>query len=313
MPQTVLIPKHFQEAGRKVLRDAGLHMIEVEAVDNTTLIKYADQVQGAIVMLDPISNDTYAQTPHLKILARVGVGYNNIDPTGAAQHGVWVTITPHANYNSVAEAILGVILMSSRDMYQRQQALMHGQWEQGHATAGHDIAGQTLGIIGYGRIGHALAKKAAALGMKVLVNNGHHHKNPEVGTAVKLAELLKQADYVSLSAPVTTETTGMMNRDAFAMMKDTAVLINFGRGQLVNHDDLITALKEGQIHSAVLDAFQKEPLPMDDELLNLNNVFLTPHIGGGTIDAMDRGSRDAASEVVRVLNGQQPQWPVNQL
>lgn len=313
MPKAVLISKDFAEAGRQVFRDAGIEMIEVANVNNEALIQYADRAEGAIMMLDPISNDTYAKTPHLKILARVGVGYNNIDPAEAAQHGVWVTITPHANYNSVAEAILGAILMASRDMYQRQQALMHGQWDAGHAAAGHDIAGQTLGIIGYGRIGHALAKKAAALGMDVLVNNGHHHKDPEVGTAVLLDELLKQADYVSLSAPVTAETTEMINHQTLAQMKTTASLINFGRGQLVNHDDLVAALKNGTIHSAFLDAFQQEPLPTDDELLQLPNAFLTPHIGGTTIDAMDRGSRDAASEVVRVLNGQQPQWPVNQL
>lgn len=313
MPQTVLIPKNFREAGRKVLREANVQMIEVDHVDNETLAQYGDQVAGAILMLDEINNATYQQTPHLKILARIGVGYNNVDPQGAAQHGVWVTITPHANYNSVAEAILGAILMSSRDMYQRQQALMNGNWQQGHATAGHDIVGQALGIIGYGRIGHALAKKAAALGMKVLVNNGTHYKEPEVGTAVELDELLSTADYVSLTAPVTAETTEMMNQAAFTKMKNSAVLINFGRGQLVNHDDLVTALQEGQIHSAVLDAFQTEPLPSNDALRTLKNVFLTPHIGGGTIDAMDRGSRDAASEIVRVLAGQQPQWPVNQL
>lgn len=313
MQKTVLIPQNFAAAGRAVFQDAGVQMIEVPAVNNDTLIQYADQVEGAIVMLDQIQNTTFEQTPQLKILARVGVGYNNIDPQGAARHGVWVTITPHANYNSVAEAILGAILLTSRDMYQRHQDLVNGEWSRGHATAGHDIAGQTLGIIGYGRIGHALANKAAALGMHVLVNNGHHHKDPEVGTATSLDQLLAQSDYVSLSAPVTKETAGMMNQDAFTKMKRTASLINFGRGQLVNHDDLVTALKKHTIHSAVLDAFQQEPLPMNDELLSLPNVFLTPHIGGGTIDAMNRGSRDAASEVVRVLNGQQPLWTVNQL
>ncbi len=313
MKKAVLIPADFRDAGRKVFEDANIEMIAVKNVDNEALIQYGDQVQGAVVMLDQISNDTYAQTPKLKVLSRVGVGYNNIDPAGAAANGVWVTITPHANYNSVAEAILGAILMAARDTYQRQQLLLAGKWDQGHATAGHDISGQTLGIIGYGRIGHALAQKAAALGMKVVINNGAHHKKLEVGTEVSLDELLATADYVSLSAPVTKETTAMMNKQAFEQMKPSATLINFGRGQLVNHDDLIAALKNHEIHSAVLDAFQQEPLPVDDELTKLDNVFLTPHIGGGTIDAMDRGCHDAASEVIRVLQGQKPQWPVNQL
>lgn len=217
-----------------------------------------------------------------------------------------MTITPKANYNSVAEAIIGAILLASRDMYHRNQTLIHGDWAYGHSPAGHDIAGQTLGIIGYGRIGQALAKKAAALGMKVLANNGHHYKEPEVGTAVPLDDLLVNSDFISLSTPVTAETTEMMNQDAFDKMKRTATLINFGRGQLINQDDLIAALKNHTIHSAVLDAFQQEPLPTNDELLNLSNVFLTPHIGGGTIDAINRGCQDAASEVVRFLNGQNP-------
>lgn len=313
MSSTVLIPKHLASIGRDVLSAAKLNIIEVDKVNQKTLLQYGDQVDGAIVMLDPINNDLYAKLPRLKILARVGVGYNNIDPDGATQHGVWVTITPHANYNSVAEAILGAILMLSRDTFQRHQAMMSGDWAKGHSTAGHDIAGQTLGIIGYGRIGHALAQKAAALGMNILVNNGAHHKNPEVGAAVTLDKLLKQSDFVSLSAPVTAETTGMINQRAFQLMKPSASLINFGRGQLINHDDLVAALNNDEIHSAALDAFDTEPLPATDELFQLKNVFLTPHVGGGSIDAMNRGSHDAATEIVRVLNGQKPQWPVNQL
>lgn len=313
MSKTVLIPKNFTQTGRQVFKNAGLNIIEVDKVNNESLIKYGDQVNGAIVMLDHIDNDTYQKTPHLKILARVGVGYNNIDPQGAGKHGVYVTITPRANYNTVAEAILGAILMLSRDTYQRHNSLLAGDWAAGHATAGYDIDGQTLGIIGYGRIGHALAKKADALGMQVLVNNGSHPKTPEVGKAVDLDQLLENADYVSLTAPVTAETTGMMNAATFQKMKNSASLINFGRGALINHEDLVNALKNHDIHSAALDAFQTEPLPKDSDLLKLSNVFITPHIGGGTIDAMNRGTHDAASEIVRVLNGNQPQWAVNNL
>lgn len=313
MSSTVLIPKHFVQAGRDVLAKANINMIEVDRVNEATLRQYGDQIDGAVVMLDHISNDLYSKVPNLKILARVGVGYNNIDPQGAAAHGVWVTITPHANYNSVAEAILGAILMLSRDTFQRHQALMHDDWSTGHSPAGHEINGQTLGIIGYGRIGHALARKADALGMHVLVNNGSHHKKLEVGQEVPINDLLSQSDFVSLSAPVTDETVGMINQHAFKIMKSTASLINFGRGQLVVHDDLVDALRHHEIHSAALDAFDTEPLPNTDELLQLDNVFLTPHIGGGTIDAMNHGSHDAATEIVRVLKGQKPQWPVNQL
>lgn len=201
--------------------------------------------------------------------------------------------------------------MLSRDTYQRHAVLMNDDWTAGHATAGHDIAGQTLEIIGYGRIGHSLAQKAAALGMNILVNNDRHHKDPAVGSAVALDELLHKADYVSLSVPVTGETTGMIDKRALTQMKSTASLINFGRGALIDHDALVDALQNHIIHSAALDAFQTEPLPPESALRQLPNVFLTPHIGGGTIDAMNWETHDAASEIVRVLKGQEPQWPVN--
>ena len=313
MTKTVLISKDLAPAGRKVFTNAGVKIIEVDEVNNETLLKYADQVNGAIVLLANIDNSIYSKLPHLQILARDGVGYNNIDYVTAGQNGVWVTITPRANHNTVAEAILGAILMLARDTYQRHNLMMDDNWAAGFAKTGHDINGQTLGIIGYGRIGHSLAQKASALGMNILVNNGSHHKDVSFGQEVSLDELLSHSDYISLTAPVTADTTKMINKETLAKMKSTASLINFGRGQLVNTTDLIAALQNGEIHSAALDAYDEEPLPMDSPLRQLPNVFLTPHIGGGTLDARDRGAADAASEIVRVLNGEDPQWPVNQI
>lgn len=313
MLQTVLIPAGLEPISRQILEAAGLNVVEVNEVTTDQFKKYADSLIGAIIRMEQVDNQVYNACPQLKILARIGVGYDNIDYQAAAQHGVYTTITPRSNYVSVAEAILGAILMLSRDVLQRSRALYKGHWDAGAATAGHDINGQTLGIIGYGRIGHELAKRAHALGMKILINNGRHHKDTEFGSSVSLDDLLANSDYVSLNAPVTPETTHMIDAAAIDKMKPTASIINFGRGALINTDDLVKALQTGHLHSAALDVFEPEPIDMDSPLLKLDNVMLTPHIGGGTIDAMSRACHDAAEEIVRVAQGKKPNWPVTPL
>lgn len=313
MSQTVLIPAGLEPISRQILERAGLNVVEVPMVTSEQFHKYADNLLGAIIRMEQVDNEVYDACPHLKILARIGVGYDNIDYQTAAAHGVYTTITPHSNAVTVAEAILGSILMLSRDVLQRSRDLRAGNWSQGAATAGHDIQGQTLGIIGYGRIGHELAQRAHALGMKILINNGHHHKDSEFGQSVSLDDLLSQSDYVSLNAPVTPETKGLINAESISKMKPSASIINFGRGALINTDDLVAALKTNRLHSAALDVFDPEPIAMDSPLLQLDNVILTPHIGGGTIDAMARACHDAAEEIVRVAQGQEPNWPVTPL
>lgn len=311
MAKTVIVPKFMTKSGYQILKQAGIKTITVDQLDEAAINEYGSQIDAAIVMLEPISNLLFKRAPQLKIIARLGVGYNNIDLKTASEHGVVVTNTPDVNYQQVAESIIGSVLFLAHDIYQRHQDLMNGHWDAGHTPAGRSIKGQTLGVIGYGRIGRTTAKMAAALGMKILVNNGSQPKTPSVGQAVGLKTLLAKSDFVSLSAPVTPETRGMINQEALRQMKATASLINFGRGDLIVHDDLVAALKNHTIHSAALDTFHTEPLPAADELRQLDNVFLTPHIGGSTVDAIDQGSKDSANEVVRVLNGQDPQWQVN--
>ena len=312
MQPTVLIPAVIGDASQPLFAKAGINVITVPTVDAATLVHYGQQVDGAILGLEPIPEETFAKTPRLKILARLGVGYNNVNPTVAKEHGVVVSITPRANYNTVAEGILAMIFVLGRNLMASNRAIMSGHWPAVRANGGHDILGQTLGIIGYGRIGRALEEKAAALGMKILVNNGDHPKQPRFGQLVDLPTLYRESDFISLTPRVTPQTTGMINKDTLALMKPTANLINYGRGQLIVTDDLVTALKHHQIHAAALDAFDPEPLPADSPLLQLDNVFLTPHVAGGTIEANARAVHDATEEIIRVLSGHAPLWAVNE-
>lgn len=312
MQPTVLIPAVIGDASQPLFAKAGINVITVPTVDAANLVQYGQQADGAILGLEPIPEATFAKTPRLKILARLGVGYNNVNPTVAKEHGVIVSITPRANYNTVAEGILAMIFVLGRNLMASNRAIMSGHWPAVRANGGHDILDQTLGIIGYGRIGRALEEKAAALGMKILVNNGDHPKQPRFGQLVDLPTLYRESDFISLTPRVTPKTTGMINKDTLALMKPTANLINYGRGQLIVTDDLVAALKHHQIHTAALDAFDPEPLPADSPLLQLDNVFLTPHVAGGTIEANARAVHDATEEIIRVLSGHAPLWAVNE-
>lgn len=312
MKQTVLIPNDFEAGATQALQQAGLNVVKVSALTDQVMLDYADTLVGAVVHLEKISEPIFKQLPHLKILARTGVGYDNVDYVGAAKHGIYVTITPQCNFHTVTEAILAAMLMLSRNTLQRMQLMKDGQWQAGKFNSGYSLFGQTLGIIGYGRIGQELARCAHALGMNILYNNGPHHKPSSVGQSVSLKELFTQSDYVSLNVPVTPSTEHIVNAQTLALMKPTAAIINYGRGKLIDTDALVTALQNGRLRSAALDSFDPEPLPMDSPLRKLDNVMLTPHIGGATIDAMTRASRDAASEIIRVARGKQPQWAVNQ-
>lgn len=310
MTAIVLVPTYLAETGFEVLERAGLNLVKVPNVDNETLLKYRNEAVGAIMGVAPIDDRTYAQMKKLKVLARIGVGFDNLNPVEAAKHNIVVTITPHSNAISVAESTIGALLNLSKDLPQRTALMRQGKWKEASRAQGHDVDSRVIGIIGYGRIGHEVEKRAAALGMRVLVNNGQHPKVPEIGAPVSLDELLEKADYITLSTRVTDETTHLINAERLAKMKNSASIINFGRGALIDTVALIEALKTGVIHSAALDVFEKEPLPATSELYKLDNVLLSPHIGGGTIEAMNRGSWGAATEVVRILAGQKPRWAV---
>lgn len=312
MKQTILIPQDFETGATKSLVDAGLDVVTVDKLTDQIMLDHADTLVGAVVHLEKIDPAVFKQLPHLKILARTGVGYENVDDKSAAENGIYVTITPKANFRTVTEAILGAMLMLSRNTLQRMELMKDGDWKAGRKKTGYSLFGQTLGIIGYGRIGQELAKCAHALGMNILYNNGRHHKQSDIGQSVSLEELLRQSDYISLNVPVTDETVNMINAHTLSLMKPTAALINYGRGKLIDTDALVTALSTGKLRCAALDSFDPEPLPMDSPLRKLDNVMLTPHLGGATIDAMIRGCRDAASEIIRVAQGKKPLWAVNQ-
>ena len=231
-----------------------------------------------------VTPELLSHAPKLKIVARAGVGLDNVDKPACESRGIKVINTPGASSNAVAELAIGMMFAVSRKLAAADSGMKARRWLKKELT-GTEIEGKTLGIVGFGRIGSMLAIKAKALGMQVLYYDPHTESSA-VGRKVNLEELFASADYVSLHVPLIPETKGMINAAKISKMKKTAVLINTARGALVDEEALYSALMEGRLAGAALDVYSQEPY--SGKLCELPNVLLTPHIAGSTAEAQMR-------------------------
>lgn len=305
MSKKVAVPIDVAETGKELLSNNGFEVIELPDKKISTLLDMASDAFGIILGTAPFPNETIAKMPNLKIIARNGVGYDNLDVKFMQAHGIYVTITPLANASTVAETTLAEIFDLSKNLTNDSNQMRHGNWNYKNSHQGFDLAGKTLGILGYGRIGKMVAKKMSALDMNILICSPHATES-EFGTIVDRDVIFEKSDVISLHMPVLPATKEGVAAREFKMMKKSAVLINLARGALIKTDDLIAALKNGEIKGAALDVFDEEPLPLSSELYQLDNVLLTPHIASNTVECMNRMAYDAASEIVRVGKNEQP-------
>lgn len=313
MAKKVVVRESLSDQAKQMLKDQGLEVIDTDgSIDDA--LKKAPDAYGILLGSNPFSNEDILKFKNLKVIARSGVGYNNIDIDFAAQHGIWVTITPNANAATVAETTLAEIMDVSKNIYGDSTAMREGDFSgYKHSHLGFDLEGKTLGIIGFGRIGQMIAKKSSQLDMNIVYNNRTKRDNP-YATYMDRDELIQKADIISLALSVNPATERSFGQREFDMMKPTAVFINTARGQLVDTDAMVNALQTGKIAGAALDVFDEEPLPMDSPLYQLDNVLLTPHIASNTIESVYRMDTGAASEIIKVVaDEQQPQWPVNEV
>jgi D-3-phosphoglycerate dehydrogenase len=238
----------------------------------------------------------------LKVIARGGVGLDNIDREAAEAAGVRVVNTPGASSASVAEHALALCFALARKIVRAHVTTASGKWEK-KSLKGIELGGKTLGIIGLGRIGQELARRAAALGMRVIGSDPYVEPEQVEGLGIELvgiARVLQDADFVSLHIPLSLETKGMIGASEFDLMKPTAYLIDCARGGIVDEAALCDALRAGKIAGAALDVFENEP-PEGSPLLGLENVVLTPHIAASTTDGQRRVSLDVARKVLEAL------------
>lgn len=298
----------FKELGVKVqIHDfAG----PAEAVE---VLKDADAV---LVNLFSMTKDIINAMDTCKIISRYGVGYDNVDVDAATQKGIWVARVPDYSIEEVSDHALALLLSSVRKIAYKDRMIRSGKWNLHKDWPAFRIAGKTLGLIGFGAIARTLFRKVSGFSLeKVLVYDPFVHPNEIVktgGTPVSLDSLLENTDYISIHAPLTEETKGMIGRDQFLKMKNSCIVINTSRGPLVNEHDLFTALKEGQIAAAGIDVYETEPLPEVSPLRTLDNIILTDHAGWYSEESIVELKTKAAQNILQVLKGKPPVYPVNQ-
>jgi len=241
--------------------------------------------------------------PNLKVIVRGGAGLDTIDYEYARSKGIVVMNTPLANSASVAELAIGYMLMLARSLYKVSSSMKAEKWDKKSFT-GDEIGGKTLGIIGYGTIGHETAKRANALGMKIVAYDPYV-SSQNGAVLVTLDELLAQSDYISLHLPKTKESANMIGAEQFAKMKNGVRIINCARGGIINEDALYEALTSGKVAGAALDVFAEEP-PTDWKLLKLENVIASPHIGAATKEAQARVGAEVAQKLIDFAKNMQP-------
>ena len=267
-----------------------------------------DGIAGAVVASEPVTAEMLARATDLRVIARSGVGYDSIDVAAAAARGIRVCNTPGVNHDAVAELTIALMLMAARRLTSVIDGVREGRWPR---DAGHELRGATLGVLGYGPSGRAVARLGAAFGMTVLVDTGHPDASAAGVQFVDRDTVIAAADYLSLHSRASAATGRMIDRDVLSAMKDTAVLINTARGALVDEEALADALETGQIAGAALDVVDVEPLPADSRLRGLDNVVITSHLAGQTVEARARAGLAAAHAVIDVLDGREPEHPVD--
>ncbi|MDQ0192315.1 phosphoglycerate dehydrogenase [Paenibacillus wynnii] len=315
MPKVVALPRSFSrsEEAKDLLTQAGFEIIwnsEGRPLNESELLIAIKGADALITGIDEVTGKVLeAGAPTLKIVAKYGVGYDNIDVAEADRLGIPVTITPGAPTRSVAELALSLMLSVARHIPQMNAGVKSGGWDR---ITGTELGGKVLGVVGLGAIGAEVVKRAAAFDMQIIAYDAYARQDliDQYGVNyVTLPELYAQSDIITLHAPSLPETIGMINKDSLAQMKKTAYLINTARGDLVVEEDLYEALSKGQIAGAGLDTFIQEP-PITLNIVGLPNVVTSPHVGSNTVEAGYRMARMAAEEVIRVLSGEQPKFPV---
>lgn len=310
----VLLTDKIDAAGMEILEKVADIKFS-SSLSEDTLANEASDIDGMIVRVPAVvTRKVLENARRLRVVARFGVGCENIDLEAATEKGVVVTYTPGANTLSVAEHVIGLIFALAKQITQADNAVRKPNWQIRLHYSGIEVAGKRLGLVGLGRIGTCIAGLAMGLDMSVLVFDPYVSKEKarQLGVeSLALEALLSQSDFVVICCALTSETHGLIGEKAIGLLKPTAYLINVARGSIVDEQALIEALRDRRIAGAALDVLENEPPDPNNPLLNMQNVILSPHVAGVAQDASRRMSVWVAEDVVRVLNRELPKHPVN--
>lgn len=308
----ILVADDIAEAGVRILEQAG--EVEVRTGRSPEELRESVAEVDAIVVRSAtkVTGEIIEAARRLRIIARAGVGVDNVDVEAATRLGVLVVNSPAGNTLAAAEHTMALLMAAARNVPQAHAAMRTGQWDRGRFI-GRQLFGKTLGIVGFGRIGREVAARARALGMRILCHDpfvSEERIEAEGAVPADLATLLAESDFVTLHAQLTPQTEGMIGEEELRRMKPTALLVNCARGGLVVEEALVRALQEGWIDGAALDVFADDKHP-SRELLEMEKVVVTPHLGASTEEAQVQVAVDVAEQVVDVLQGRSARSPVN--
>jgi glyoxylate reductase len=282
------------------------------------IIEKAKNVDAlASLLSDKIDAEVFDAAPNLKIVAQMAVGFDNIDVQEATRRGIYVTNTPEVLSDTTADFAWALLMAVARRVVEADKYVRTGQWKVGwHPSMmqGRDIHGATIGIVGAGRIGFAVAKRATGFNMKIVFYDVVSRPEMEKELSAKrvdLGTLFEEADFVSIHVPLMKETYHLVNAEKLELMKKTAYLINNSRGPVVDEKALYKALKKGRIAGAGLDVFEQEPIPVDNPLLKLDNLVVAPHISSASYETRSRMAEMVAENLIAFFEGKKPQNLVN--
>lgn len=318
MPTVLIAPEAMQNPDGpycRLLREAGFEVrfpqrfgLPRGLLSHEEMLEELDGVAGTIAGGEPYTAALMDALPELRVIARAGVGYDAVDVDAATERKIAVTITPHANHECVAELTLALMFSLAKRILVNDRDTRSGGWAREPLGA---IRGKTLGIVGLGRIGRSLAKRAIAMGMRVVAFDVFPNPDQarEIGVEfMELDSLLGESDYVSLHCPLDESNRNLFNAETFGKMKPGSRLINMARGGLVVEADLLAALESGHLAGAGLDVFQQEPPDPQNPLFQRDDVVVSPHLGGADEISMVKMGVDGAQSIVDLHQGS---WPAD--
>jgi glyoxylate reductase len=317
MPEKVLVTREIPDAGLRLLRDFDVTVVSESPPERGELL---ESVRGAAGILPTVTEKMDAEVMDaagdgLKVIANMAVGYDNVDLDAAGERNVVVTNTPEVLNETTADTAFLLLLAAARRLGEAERLLRSGGWEAWGPMqlTGPDVWGKKLGVVGFGRIGQAVARRARGFDMEVLYHDQYRNESAEKETGaqyLELDELLRTCDFISVHTPLTPETRHLIGQGELDLMQPTSVLVNSSRGPVVDEGALADALAERRIFAAGLDVYEAEP-EVHPKLLELENVVLAPHIGSASIETRNKMAALAAENIVAVLAGQEPKTPVN--
>ncbi len=314
----VFVSRLIPEAGLSRIREASEAVVWEDELPppRDVLLREVAGAEGLVSLLtDRVDAELLDRAPGLRVVSNYAVGFDNVDVAAARERGVVVTNTPGVLDETTADVAFMLMLAAARRLGEGERLLRAGRWEWWgpKQLRGLDVWGKKLGVIGMGRIGQAVARRARGFGMEILYHNRSRNEEAEKELGARyleLEDLLRESDFVSIHTPLTDETRHLIGEEELGLMRPTSVLVNTSRGPVVDEGALAEALREGRIFAAGLDVYEEEP-KVHPELLELENVVLAPHIGSATIETRDRMATLAAENIAAVLRGEQPPTPVD--